>query len=180
MRQKIFIAAMAAALSTTIVTPAQAGLWSGACGLRITVQFRSPMTAPVDNALYDLDIAGLNDLDLTKPGIQSCVATLTGEATTGTAVYGSGRTTSWSCGAALGGGTWHQSFDPEGPPSFSGTHTFAGSWGAWTVQVANPTLNVVGAGEFTLQAVEATKTPSCASGNIYSVTMVGTMFFQDP
>jgi hypothetical protein len=180
MRHRTLIAATVAALIATTVTPAQANLWTGACALRITVNFRSPARPPLTSTGYDLDVAGLADLDLTRPGVQSCAATLSGEPTTETWVAGSGFASVWSCGASLGTGTWHQTFDPEGPGGFSGSHTFAGSWGAWTLQVANPTLNVVGAGEFTLQAVEATKTPGCAIGQIQSVTMVGTLVFQDP
>ncbi|MDQ3913971.1 MAG: hypothetical protein M3323_01380 [Actinomycetota bacterium] len=179
MRSKILVTAAAAALFAAAAPPADAALWTGACAVRVTVDFRTPVRAPLGTVAYDLTVAGAVDLDLTKVGTQSCVTTLTGEATGGTFAGGSGVAT-WSCAAAVAQGTWHQSFDPEGPPGFSGTHVLAGSWGAWTLSVANTSLNVLGAGELTLQAVEATKTPSCALGALDSVTMVGTLAFQDP
>lgn len=180
MRRKFLVVAAAAALFASTAPPAEAGLWSGACAVRVTVDFRSPARAPLDNVAYDVSLAGMADVDLTKPGTQSCVATLSGEVTSGTFAFGSGIATVWSCAAAAMQGTWHQTFDPEGPPGFSGSHVLTGSWGAWSLAVVNDTLNVVGAGNLTLQAVEATKTPSCAAGTLSSVTMVGTLVFQDP
>lgn len=180
MRKRFLMAATAAALFASVVPPAQAGLWSGACAVLVTIDFRSPVRAPLDNVAYDLTLESLTDLDLTKAGMQSCVTTLTGEATGGTWAGGSGIASVWSCAGVVAQGTWHQSFDPEGPEGFSGTHALTGGWGAWTLSVANSSLNVLGAGELTLQAVEALKTPSCAAGTLSSVTMIGTLVFQDP
>lgn len=180
MRRKFLVAAAVAALFASTAPPAHAGLWSGACGVSLTIDFRSPVRAPLDNVAYDMTLVGLQDLDLTRPGTQSCITTLTGEVMGGTWAGGSGIASVWSCGASVAQGTWHQSFDPEGPEGFSGTHALTGSWGAWTLSVANTSLNVLGVGELTLQAVEATKTPSCAVGTLQSVTMVGTLVFQDP
>jgi hypothetical protein len=181
MRRNILgVTAVAIAMLGTTITPAGAGPWTGVCALRVTIQFRQPMRAPLSNGAYDLDIASLADADPTKAGSQACAATLAGEPTTGTYVSGTGHASVWSCAAAVGGGTWHQEFDPEGPAGFFGSHTLGGSWGAWTLQVSNPSLSVVGVGEFTLQAVEATKTPSCGTGELDSVTMVGALVFQDP
>jgi hypothetical protein len=180
MRRKFLLAAAVGALFASMVPPAQAGLWSGACAVRVTINFRSPVRPPLDNVAYDLTLEGLSDLDLTKAGTQSCVTTLTGEATGGTYAGGSGVASVWSCAGVVAQGTWHQSFDPEGPQGFSGTHALTGGWGAWTLSVANSSLNVLGAGELTLQAVEALKTPTCATGTLSSVTMVGTLAFQDP
>jgi hypothetical protein len=181
MRSKILSTALAAALVGGSVTPARANLWTGACALRVTVDFGAPVRPPLASPTYDLDIAGLADLDLTTTGIQPCATTLTGtHPFTGTSVSGSGFAPVWSCAATIGSGSWSQSFDQEGPAPFSGSHTLTGSWGAWTLEIASPTLNVVGVGEFTLQAVEAGKTPQCATGSIDSVTMVGEIVFQDP
>lgn len=181
MRHRIFLAAAtAAALFAATAAPARAGLWTGACALRVRLDFSSPMRGPLDGGGYQLDVAAVADLDPTKVGAQPCAATLSAEVTTGTSVSGAGTATVWSCGAMAGGGTWHQTFDPEGPAGFSGSHRLAGAWGAWTLQVANPSLTVVGVGELTLQAAEGTKTPACALGQMDSVTMVGTLVFQDP
>ena len=180
MRRKFLLAAILGAMFASVVPPAHAGLWSGACAVRVTMDFRSPVRPPLASAGYDLSLEGLVDLDLTKSGMQSCVTTLTGEATGGTYAGGSGVASVWSCAGVVAQGTWHQSFDPEGPDGFSGTHALTGGWGAWTLSVANSSLNVLGAGELTLQAVETLKTPSCATGTLSSVTMVGTLVFQDP
>jgi hypothetical protein len=180
MRKKLLVTTAAAVLFSSVAPPAGANLWSGACAVLVTLSFRAPVRAPLDNVAYDLSLEPITDLDLTRPGIQSCVHTLTGEATGGTYAAGSGIASVWSCAASLGQGPWHQSFDPEGPEGFSGTHVLTGSWGAWTLSVANPSLNVLGVAHLTLQAVQALNTPSCAVGTLDSVTMVGTMVLQDP
>lgn len=182
MRLKTLLTALVAvALVAGGVTPARANLWTVTCSLRITLAFRSPVRPPLANPTYDLDVAGLADLDIGRVGTQPCASTLTGtQPLIGTGVWGSGFAPVWSCGLSLGSGSWNQSFDSEGPAGFSASHTITGSWGAWTVEVLSPSLNVVGVGEFTLQAVEALKTPQCASGVLDSVTMVGQMVFQDP
>lgn len=160
--------------------PAGADLWSGACALRVTVSFRADVRPPLSSPNYDITASGAADLDLTTPGIQSCAHTLSGEVFGSTAAGGSGNATVWSCAATVARGSWNQSFDAEGPASFSGTHVLTGSWGAWTLHVQSPTLNVVGVAELALQAAEAVKTPSCAAGSLSSVTMIGVLVFQDP
>ncbi|MDQ3952422.1 MAG: hypothetical protein M3279_05590 [Actinomycetota bacterium] len=160
--------------------PARAELWTGACALRVTLTFHAPVRPPLSGPGYDLEASGAADLDLTKAGIQSCATTLTGSISSGTSAGGSGRAAAWSCGTTVASGSWSQSFDAEGPGGFVGTHTLTGTWGAWTLEVQNPTLNVVGVGEFTLQAAEALKTTSCATGSLSSVTMIGELVFQDP
>lgn len=182
MRPKSIASTLAAAvLVVAAAPPARANLWTGVCTLRLTIQFRSPAQAPLDNPTYDLDVAGLADLDPVRSGTQPCAATFSGTPPfTETSVDGTGSASVWSCAAVVGRGSWDQSFGPEGPAGFTGSHTLSGTWGAWTIEVLSPTLNVVGAGHFTLQAVEATKTPQCVAGSIDSLTLVGEVVFQDP
>jgi hypothetical protein len=172
--------ALALVLVTAAATPARADLWSGACTVRVTLSFRAPVRPPLSSPNYDLVLTGATDLDPLTSGVQACARTLSSEAFGNTGGGGSGTATAWSCGGTLGRGPWHQGFGAEGPPAFSGTHILTGTWGAWTLHVQSSTLNVVGVAELALQAAEATKTPSCATGSLESVTMVGVMVFQDP
>lgn len=160
--------------------PARADLWSGACALRVTMSFRSPARPPLSSPNYDISASGAADLDPTTGGIQPCVHTLSGDVLGSTAASGSGNALAWSCGTTVARGSWSQGFGAEGPAAFSGSHVLTGTWGAWTLQINSPTLNVVAVGELTLQAAEATKTPSCAAGSLSDVTMVGVLVFQDP
>lgn len=160
--------------------PAHAGLWTGACDVLVQISFRSPTRPPLSSPNYDIQVTGAVDLDPTTPGLQPCVHTLSGEAFGATFAGGSGNALAWSCAGTVARGSWSQSFGAEGPAPFSGTHVLTGPWGAWTLQVQSHSLNVVGVGNFVLQAAEATKTPSCATGSLSSVTMIGTLVFQDP
>ncbi|HYO60619.1 MAG TPA: hypothetical protein VEU29_01820 [Actinomycetota bacterium] len=179
-RPRVAAALLTILLVTAGAAPARADLWSGACALRLTLSFHSPVRPPVSAPAYELEATGAADLDLTTPGIQSCAHTLSGSAFGGTAAGGAGSAAAWSCGTTLGSGSWDQSFDEEGPQGFSGSHLLTGSWGSWTLQIRSQSLNVIGVGDFSLQAAEATKTPSCATGSLQSVTMVGVLVFQDP
>ena len=180
LRPKLLGALLALLLVAGDAVPARAGLWSGACGLRITIQFHAPVRPPLSSPSYDFEAVGAADLDPLTSGVQPCAFTLTGSALGGTSAGGSGLATAWSCAVTVARGSWQQTFDPEGPASFAGSHLLAGSWGAWTLQVQSPSLSVIGAGEFTLQAVDALKTPSCATGSLETVTLVGVLVFQDP
>ncbi|HEX2196814.1 MAG TPA: hypothetical protein VHJ76_07795 [Actinomycetota bacterium] len=179
-RHRVVGPLLALVLIAGAAPPARAALWTGACALRVTLHFRSPVRPPISGPNYDIEATGAADVDLTKSGIQPCTTTLTSSPTTGTGAGGSGSAIAWSCAATVATGSWFQTFDAEGPDGFIADHTLTGSWGAWTLHVQTPTPNVVGVGEFTLQAAEATKTPSCATGVLNSVTMVGTLVFQDP
>lgn len=179
-RPRLLGAALALLLVAGGAAPARADLWTGACALRVTLTFHSPVRPPLSAPGYDIEAAGAADLDLTTPGIQPCARTLSGGAFGTTQAGGSGSATAWSCGTTVARGSWDQSFDEEGPPGFSGSHVLTGTWGDWTLHVQTPSLNVVGVGELALQAVEATKTPSCATGSLQSLTMVGVLVFQDP
>ena len=180
LRIRIIAPLLALAVVAGGAVPARADLWTGACTLRLTLYFGAPVRPPLSGPSYDIEAAGAADLDLTKAGTQPCATTLTGALSSGTAAGGSGRAAAWSCGITVASGSWQQSFDAEGPAGFFGTHTLFGAWGAWTLVVQSQSLNVIGVGEFTLQAAEALKTPACASGSISSVTMVGELVFQDP
>jgi hypothetical protein len=179
-RPRLVGAALALLLVAGGSAPARADLWTGACALRVTLTFHSPVRPPLSAPGYDIEASGAADLDLTTPGIQPCARTLSGGAFGTTQAGGSGSAAAWSCGATVGRGSWDQSFDEEGPQGFSGSHVLTGTWGDWTLHVQTPSLNVVGVGNLALQAVEATKTPSCATGSLQSVTMVGVLVFQDP
>lgn len=179
-RPRLIGALLALLLVVAAAPPARAALWTGSCALRVTLSFRSPVRPPLSGPSYDIEATGAADLDLTRSGIQPCATTLTSSPTTGTGAGGSGSAIAWSCAGTVATGSWFQDFDAEGPAGFVGSHTLTGAWGAWTLEVQTPTPNVVGVGEFTLQAVEALKTPSCATGSLSSVTMVGVLVFQDP
>ncbi|HEX2295164.1 MAG TPA: hypothetical protein VHN37_07640 [Actinomycetota bacterium] len=172
--------ALALLLIAGAATPARAALWTGACALRATIDFHSPARAPLSTPSYGLSVTGAADLDLMTAGVQPCAFTLAGSAFGGTSAGGEGNAVVWSCAETVARGSWDQSFDDEGPAGFSGTHVLTGSWGAWTLHVQSSSLNAVGVGEMTLQAAEALETPSCAAGQLSSVTMVGVLVFQDP
>ena len=179
-RPRLLGALLTLLLVTAGTTPARADLWTGACTVRVEIFFRSPARPPLSSPNYDLEVTGAVDLDPTTAGIQPCVRTLSDEPFGATFAGGSGNATAWSCAGTVARGSWSQSFDAEGPPPFSGTHVLTGAWGAWTLQIQSSSLNVIGVGELALQAAEAVKTPSCATGSLSSVTMIGTLVFQDP
>ena len=179
-RRRIRSAALALCLVVGGASPARAGLWSGACALRVAITFDTPVRPPVASTSYAIEAIGAVDLDVLTPGLQSCAFTLTGRAAGATGAIGHGSAIVWSCAETVALGSWHQSFEEEGPPAFSGTHVLTGSWGAWTLHVQTPTLNVLGVGELTLDPSAATKTIGCGVGSIDSVTMAGTLVFQDP
>lgn len=171
---------LALLLVTGAAAPARAGLWSGACALRLTISFSSGARPPLSSPSYGLSATGAADLDLLKPGIQACATTVTGAISSATGAGGTGQALAWSCGTTVATGSWSQSFDAEGPAGFSGTHALTGTWGDWTLEVHSNELNVFGVGNFVLQPGEATKTTSCAIGSLDSVTMIGELVFQDP
>lgn len=171
-------------LATLVVVagaaPARADLWTGACALRVTIDFRAPVRPPLSGPNYDLYAVPGADLDLTQGGMQSCARTLSSQPLGSTSAEGWGTATAWSCGTTLARGGWTQAFDEEGPQEFSGTHVLTGTWGAWTLHIQSHDLHVVGVGEFTLAPTDAGKTPTCATAALESVTLVGTIVFQDP
>lgn len=179
-RRRMFGLALALCLVAGGASPARAGLWSGACALRVAITFDTPVRPPVASTSYTIEAIGAVDLDVLTPGLQSCAFTLTGSPAGATGAIGHGSALVWSCAETVALGSWHQSFEAEGPPAFSGTHVLTGSWGAWTLHVQTPALNVLGVGELTLDPSAATRTVGCGVGSIESVTMVGTLVFQDP
>lgn len=179
-RKKALGVALALLLVAGAASPARANLWTGACALRVRLTFDSAVRPPVASPSYDLQALPAADLDVTAPGIQPCAVTLSGSTFGTTAAEGSGSALAWSCGGTLGVGSWHQSFDAEGPGGFDGTHVLTGAWGSWTLHVQTPSLNVLGVGELTLDPADATKTLGCGVGSIDSVSMIGVLVFQDP
>lgn len=179
-RRKVLGVTLALVVVAGAASPARANLWTGACALRLTIEFDSAVRPPLASPSYSLRATGAADLDVATPGIQPCATTLTGGAFGGTGAGGAGTALAWSCEGTLAIGSWEQSFDDEAPTGFSGTHVLTGAWGAWTLHVQTPTLNVVGVGEFTLDPADATKTVGCGVGSVGSVTMVGVLVFQDP
>ncbi|MDQ4124389.1 MAG: hypothetical protein M3134_02155 [Actinomycetota bacterium] len=175
---------LGAVLATIVVVagaaPARADLWTGSCALRVTIEFRAPVRPPLSGPNYDLYALPGADLDLTQGGAQSCVRTLSSQPVGSTSAEGSGTATAWSCGTTLARGSWTQAFDTEGPQEFSGTHVLTGTWGAWTLHIQSHDLHVIGVGELTLDPSDAAKTSSCATTALESVTLVGTIVFQDP
>lgn len=179
-RRRALGAVLALVLVTGGAPPARANLWTGSCLLQVTVSFDFPVRPPLASTSYRIEAWGAADLDVTTSGLQSCAATLAGRAFSGTSVVGEGSAVVWSCTETVAIGSWDQSFDAEGPPNFVGTHVLTGPWGAWTLHVQSPSLNVLGVGELTLHPLDATKTLGCGVGSIESVTMVGVLAFQDP
>ena len=179
-RQKTLGAVLALLLVAGGASPARAGLWTGACTVQVAISFDFPVRPPIASTSYTIDAWGAADLDVTTAGLQSCAVTLGGSAFSGTSAHGDGSAVVWSCAETVALGSWDQSFDEEGPANFAGTHVLTGSWGAWTLHVQTPSLNVIGVGELTLHPSDATKTLGCGVGSVESVTMVGTLVFQDP
>ena len=179
-RRKTLGAVLALLLVAGAASPARANLWTGTCALQVTISFDFPVRPPIASTSYRIEAWGAADLDVTTSGLQPCAATLAERAFSGTSVVGEGSAIVWSCEETVALGSWDQSFDAEGPPNFVGTHVLTGPWGAWTLHVQTPSLNVLGAGELTLHPLDATKTLGCGVGSIQSVTMVGVLAFQDP
>lgn len=179
-KPRLLGALLALLLVTGGATPARAALWSGTCAVQVTIAFRAPLRPPLSAPNYDISAGGAADLDPTTGGMQPCARTLSTEVFGTTAAGGSGHAIAWSCGTTLATGSWEQGFGAEGPAPFSGSHVLTGSWGAWTLAIHSTELNVIAVGELALQASEAGKTRSCATGSLESVTMVGVLVFQDP
>lgn len=171
-------------LATLVVvsgaTPARADLWTGSCVLRVMIDFRAPVRPPLSGPNYDIYAGPGADLDLAQGGAQSCVRTFSSQPVGSTFAEGFGTATAWSCGTTLARGSWTQVFDEEGPQEFSGTHVLTGTWGAWTLHVQSHDLRVLGVAELTLDPLEAGKTPTCATAALESLTLAGTIVFQDP
>lgn len=159
-------------------SPALADPITGACALRLTIQFESAVRPPVAAPSYGLEATGAADLDVTTPGIQPCAVTLSSDASTETSAQGNGSALAWSCTGTLGQGSWEQSFGEEGPAGFDGTHVLTGAWGSWTLHLQSRSLKVAGVGELTLDPADATKTLGCGVGSTGSVTMIGVVVFQ--
>lgn len=179
-RRKVLGVALALVVVAGTASPARASLWSGACALRLTIDFESAVRPPLASPNYTLSATGAADLDVLTPGVQPCAVTLADSNFSGTAAGGTGSALAWSCAGTVANGWWEQSFGAEGPDGFTGSHVLSGAWGAWTLHVQTPTPNVVGVGEFTLDPSDATKTLGCGVGSLGDVTMVGVLVFQDP
>lgn len=179
-RPKALGVALALLLVAGVASPARANLWSGACALQVAVTFDSPVRPPVAGPSYEIEASGAADLDVTTSGLQACAITLGGSTFGATSATGRGAAVAWSCAETVAFGSWEQFFDAEGPAGFTGSHILTGPWGAWTLHVQNPALNVVGVGELTIHPADAGKTIGCGVGSIQSLRMVGVLVFQDP
>lgn len=182
---QLFVATIAALLLILhISTEARASLWSGACLVSVTFNFENNIRL-VDGAPdYSVELEALADLDVMRPGMQGCMITLDAlEPSRATSGGGSGSSSEWSCAAAVGSGSWEQSWtDGSGsssPPGFSGSHTITGSWNDWVLTVRNPSLNVVGVAHLSAP-FDTQEVDRCVLVGLSEVTMVGVLLFQDP
>lgn len=165
------------------VTPAQGSIWTGSCALVVEFAFGSrvrsasfALTAPG----YDITVSQAADLDPTTASTtEACATSLNVDPFRQTSAGGSGSSALWTCESTLGIGSWSQSWTPSLPPVF-GSHVVAGTWGAWTMVVTNPSLSFSGVIELTIHPSHALKLKDCATSGIRSITMVGVMVFQDP
>lgn len=163
---------------------ASAQVWTGACVLNVTFQFGSPVRLTGTNPGYTISVTPAADLDPTWSGSQPCVTSLDAlSPARATSVSASGSSTLWTCGSVLASGRWDQQWtDRSGnssPPAVFGSHTIAGSWGDWVLEVRNPSLNFLGIMPLTVHPSSASKIAQCSTG-ISSLTMTGVMEFQDP
>ncbi len=151
--------------------PADAAIWSGACAIDVTFNFNSPVrsvAAALTRPSYSLTASG------------DCVITLdAGNPLKTTSVIGSGSADAWTCEAALGSGTWDQTFNPDPPDAF-GSHRLDGAWGAWTLVVQNPALTFLGVVELTVHPTQPGAIAQCLTGGLTSLRTTGVMVFQDP
>lgn len=179
----------ALALLTLLLPMAPAGanaLFTGACAVRVQINFKQDIRLTGTSPDYDISLNGAVDLDGSATGTQACVLTFDLlEPLRRTSASGTGDSTTWSCTSAFSSGSWTQTFRKSdgslSPDSVSGTHTIAGTWDAWTLEVTTPGLNFVGVAELTLEGLqENQKLEQCLLVGVSSLTMVGTMVFQDP
>jgi hypothetical protein len=176
-------------LQTLLVpmTPATAAnLYTGACAVRVKIDFVDPIRLTGTFPRYDITLSGAVDLDSASVGVQACALTFdTFEPLRRTDASGKGNSTMWSCSSVLSSGSWNQTFQTRTgmfvPSSVFGTHTLTGTWDAWTLEVANPDFTFVGVAELTLDgAAQNQKVGDCVLAGVWSLTMIGTMVFQDP
>jgi hypothetical protein len=179
--------ALAGALLVLTAAPGHAALFTGTCAIRATVNLDEPITwTSLGAPNYTISVSGAVDLDPEAAGTQSCGTTLDNfEPLRRTTGNGSGDSTVFSCSTVFASGSWTQFWNEEDggstPPPLNGSHTLAGTWGAWTFEVANPSLNFFGVAEMTIAPETAAMTADgCVWGNTQRIVMVGTMVFQDP
>jgi hypothetical protein len=157
--------------------PAHATVFSGACAVSVNFSFNSPVTATPKSIGYSVALGPARTVTQVTRGCVTDVSPLSPfRSTSGS---GSGHAVTWTCEAAVGLGTWEQSWDPD-PPPMSGAHSIAGTWGDWTMVVNSSALNFVGEMELTVDPADAAKLAQCATSGISSLSMIGIMHFQDP
>lgn len=162
-------------------------LFTGACAVRVRVDFASPgIRLSGTSPNYNISLEGAVDLDPLSSGTQACAITFdTLEPLRRTAASGSGNSTFWSCTSVVASGSWNQSFvdrnGQQSPSPVFGSHSLFGTWDAWTLEVTSPGLNFIGVAELTLDGVpQNQKVTDCPLSSVQSLTMIGTMVFQDP
>lgn len=173
-------------LFQTFTLPARSEvLWTATCTLTVTFRFNSPVRTTGTAPTYDITVAPALDLDPTWDGTQPCVSTFSGTepGRTTSVTASSTNTTLWTCGAVVSRGNWSQSWrDRHGvldPPPQTGSHFITGTWGAWTMELENLGLSLVGAIALTVHPDDAGKLASC-QGGFTSLKMVGQQIVQDP
>lgn len=153
---------------------AQGSIWTGTCPVRVDFTFNSRMGSAVwlGHPSYSFSVGNLLGL----PCAVSLDAFQPFRSTNG---GGSGSSVIWTCESTLGSGSWNQTWSPSLPPVF-GSHVITGTWGAWTMVVTSPSLNFSGVIELTTSPFDAAKLALCETNGMWSLSMWGTMVFQDP
>lgn len=154
--------------------PAQASVWTGACPVQVDFSFGSKVrsAATLSRPSYSVSIS--NAL-----GLPCAVSLEVSQPLRTTSGGGNGTSLVWTCESTYASGSWSQQWSPSLPP-VSGSHVITGTWGDWTLIATSSSLNYAGVAALTVHPLQAAKLLQCETGGITSLSMLGTMVFQDP
>jgi hypothetical protein len=175
------------ALTPTIgAPPAQASranlvIYAGSCPLEVTFKFHEPIGVGTLGAPgYDLEVGQYLGLPcvLTDDPIDPLRSTT---------VSAGGGSNLFNCDAALGFGSWNQSwrkgngiYSPQ--PVNGGSHRVYGTWDNWVLETEGPSIvTFAGAAHLRLDPLSAGFTAAaCSNGSLWELRMIGTQVFEDP
>lgn len=173
--QRILATGVAVVLMWSATPPAQASIFSGSCPIQVNFTFESRVSG-----LPTLSAPGYSVTISNYSGIPCVVAPDLAQPLRLTSGGGNGSSSIWTCEATLGQGSWSQSWGSGFPAVTSGSHLISGTWGSWTMLVRSSSLNFIGLAELTINPSQASGLVQCEQSGISSLSMIGTMVFQDP
>jgi hypothetical protein len=166
-----------------------ATLWVGSCNIDLTLHFDTPVRGNGTAPTYSIQLTPslvdyAPDAVTGWPGNQNCLVEPLDPTQPQRESFGigSGSSTIWTCATASSGGAFQQDFYDRNkslePPSVSGQHFIAGTWGDWTFTLTG--TNFIGVAHLTTAPFENLKFLDCAKDGFSSLTMTGVMEFSDP